>query len=135
MALPWVRLDANIPSHDKILHLLSDPSPKRWQACTSYMFSMAWSGGHGTDGFIPTVALAAVQGTAVTARLLVKYRLWEEATAGYAIRNFDTRQELTIISEAKRHAQKLGGLKGSCIKHHGPDCGCWKRGLNGGSLS
>ncbi len=47
MGLPWVRLDSNIASHDKILHLLSDPSPKRWQAAASYMFAMAWSGGQG----------------------------------------------------------------------------------------
>jgi FAD/FMN-containing dehydrogenase len=129
MPLPWVRLDSNIASHDKILHLLSDPSPKRWQAASSYMFSLAWSGGQGTDGHIPTAALAFVHGTQQTARLLVKYRLWEEATAGFQIRNYDQRQELLIVSESKRAAQRAGALKGNCIRHHGPDCGCWRNGL------
>jgi hypothetical protein len=129
MGLPWVRLDSGIPAHDKILHLLSDPSPKRWQASSSYMFSLAWSGGQGTDGHIPTAALPFVHGTVATARLLVKYHLWEEALAGYQIRNYDQRQELLIVSETKRAAQRAGALKANCRRHHGPDCGCWRAGL------
>lgn len=131
MALPWVRLDANIATHDKIVHLLSDPSAKKWQASASYMFALAWSGGQGTDGFVPAAALPFVHGTAQTARLLEKYQLWEVATAGWTIRNFDTRQELNIIAEGKRAAQKLGGVKGNCIKYHGPDCHCWKDSVGG----
>jgi hypothetical protein len=126
MALPWVRLDGNIASHDKILNLLSDPSPKRWQAAASYMFALGWSGAHGTDGHIGTAALPMVHGTPATARLLQKYGLWDEATAGYRIRNFDQRQELTIVAEAKRHMQRIGARKGNCIRHHGKDCGCWQ---------
>lgn len=127
MALPWVRLDANIATHDKIVQLLSDPSAKRWQAVSSYMFALAWSGGHGTDGHVPTAALPFVHGTPATARLLEKYHLWEAATAGWKIRNFEIRQELTLVAEGKRAAQKLGGVKGNCRKYHGPDCGCWKQ--------
>lgn len=130
MALPWVRLDANIASHDKIIHLLSDPSPKRWQAAASYMFSLAWSGGSGTDGDIPAAALTVIHGTHATARLLEKYRLWEPMTNGWHIRNFDQRQELQIVSEAKRAAQRAGALKANCRRFHGPDCGCWKEQLS-----
>lgn len=126
MALPWVRLDANIGSHDKILALASDPSPKRWQALASYMISLAWSGGHGTDGRIPTAALPFVHGTTTTARLLVKHRLWTEETAAWSIVNYDQRQELHIVTESKRVAQSLGGKKARCRTNHGPDCGCWK---------
>jgi len=126
MSLPWVRLDANIGSHDKILGLVSDPSPKRWQALASYMVSLAWSGGHGTDGRIPAAALPFVHGTTTTARLLVTYRLWKEETGAWYIVNFDQRQELTIVSEAKRVAQSMGGRKARCREHHGPDCGCWR---------
>jgi hypothetical protein len=32
MALPWIRLDANIATHDKIVHLMLDPSAKKYQA-------------------------------------------------------------------------------------------------------
>ena len=126
MALPWVRLDANIGSHDKILALLADPSPKRWQAYASYMTALAWSGGQGTDGLIPQTALPFVHGTLATARLLVTYRLWEESLIGWRIVNYEARQELNIVAEAKRAAQAAGGRKARCRQNHGPDCGCWK---------
>jgi len=130
MGLPWVRLDSNIASHDKILRLLSDPSPKRWQAVASCMFAFGYSGGHGTDGVIVTAALPMVHGTPATAKLLVRYGLWDEIPEGWRIHNFDDRQELAIVTEAKRAAQRAGALKGNCIRHHGPDCGCWRNGLS-----
>jgi len=127
MGLPWVRLDANIASHDKVLDLISDPSPKRWQALASYMLALAWSGGQETDGRVRTNHLPAVQGNAGTARLLVKYQLWDEAPGGYQIRNWDKRQQSAAAGAAKRDAQHVGAVKGNCIRHHGPDCGCWQR--------
>lgn len=128
MALPWVRLDANIGSHDKILALISDPSPKRWQAYSSYVTALAWSGGQGTDGLVPKTALPFVHGTTTTARLLVVYRLWEETLIGWRIVNYESRQELNIVAEAKRAAQSAGGRKARCRQNHGPECGCWKAG-------
>lgn len=128
MALPWVRLDVNIASHDKVLNLLSDPSPKRWQAFSSYVCSLGWAGGHGTDGRIPRAALAFIHGNDSTARLLVKHQLWHEETAAWSIVNYDQRQELHIVTEAKRVAQSMGGRKARCQSNHGKDCGCWKDG-------
>lgn len=128
MALPWVRLDVNIGSHDKVLSLLADPSPKRWQAYASYMTALAWSGGHGTDGRIPAAALPFVHGTATTARLLVTHRLWAERVGAWQIVNYESRQELQVITEAKRAAQSAGGRKARCRANHGPDCGCWMKG-------
>lgn len=126
MGLAWVRLDANISTHDKILYLVSDPSTLRWQAAFSYVCSLAWSGGQGTDGRIPSAALGIVHGTQKTARLLVKYRLWTEATAGYEIVNFGSRQQLNAATEAIRTAQSQGGKAGNCKRHHGDLC--WKNG-------
>lgn len=126
MPLPWVRLDANVAQHDKMLGLKADPSPKKWQAIASYFFALGWSGGQGTDGFIPAYALSSVHGNEATARLLVKYRLWEEGLAGWKIKNYETRQELNIVAEAKRAAQSAGGRKARCRQNHGPECGCWK---------
>ena len=126
MGLPWVRLDANIATHDKILHLLSDPSALRWQAAASYMFALAWSGGQGTDGRIATVALGFVHGNAKTARLLVKYRLWSEAVGGYQIVNFAERQQSKEASDAIRSLQSVGGKRGNCKRYHGDSC--WKNG-------
>lgn len=127
MGLPWARFDTNMPSHDKILALLSDPSGRRWQAAWSYASSIMWSAGHGTDGRIPSAALAFVHGTEQTARLLVKYDLWIERTAAWEIKNFDQRQELDVIAEAKAAARTASGRKAACIKWHGPGCGCWKK--------
>lgn len=123
MALPWVRLDANIATHDKILDLLGDPSPKRWQAAASYMFSIAWSGGHGTDGRVPKAALAVIHGTEATAKLLCAYRLWEPATGAWHIVNYSERQELDIVTASKQEARRVAAEKANCSRWHGK--GCW----------
>lgn len=126
MALPWVRLDANFASHDKVLALAADPSAVRWQAITSYLCSLGWSGAQGTDGYVPATALPFIHGNARTARLLVKYGFWDEDLAGFRIRNYEQRQELTIVAEAKAAAARAAGRKGNCIKYHGKNCGCWR---------
>lgn len=125
MALPWVRLDTNMPSHDKVLALLADPSPKRHQAAFSWTCSLAWAGGAGTDGFIPAYALSAVHGTPATARLLEKYALWDEGVGGWHVRNYAQRQELNVVAEMKRAGRTASARKANCVRHHGPDCGCW----------
>lgn len=126
MALPWVRLDSSIASHDKTLALLSDPSPKRWQAMSSYMFGLGWCGEHGTDGAIPKAALPFLHGTPSTAALLVKHGFWESTDTGWQVRNYIERQELAVVTEKKRNAQRLSALRTNCMRKHGPDCGCWK---------
>lgn len=126
MGLPWVRLDSNIATHDKILHLVGDPSSLRWQAAASYMFALGWSGGQGTDGKIPTAALGFVHGNAKTARLLVKYRLWNEVSGGFQIVNFERRQQTNDLTETIRTSQSEGGKRGACKRHHGETC--WRAG-------
>ena len=54
MSLPWVRLDSNIASHDKVLRAVGDRGKP---AMAVYMFGLGWSGGHLTDGHIPAAAL------------------------------------------------------------------------------
>jgi hypothetical protein len=129
MALPWVRLDSNIAGHDKILALLGDPSVKRWQAAASYVFALGWSGGQGTDGYIPTAALPHVHGTAATAKLLLAYGLWDSAIGGWQIHNYAHRQQMAATAEQVRLARRLGALKANCIRHHGPECGCWREAM------
>lgn len=126
MPLPWVRLDANIGTHDKILSLVADPSPKRWQALASYMISLGWSGGHDTDGLVRTATIAFVHGTKETARLLVKHGLWEECADGWVIHNYADRQQTTATTAARVEAQSAYGQKGNCIRWHGEEC--WKPG-------
>lgn len=132
MALPWVRLDSNIASHDKVLSLLADPSPKRWQAIASYMFALGWSGDHGTDGEIPKTALPFVHGTTTTARLLVVYRLWEETLTGWRIRNFAERQVLSAVAAGIRSSRREAGVKGNCVRHHPKACWSEAKGCSRG---
>ena len=72
------------------------------------MFSLAWSGGNGTDGYIPRRALKHIQGTPSAASLLVKHRLWMPADdGGWWIRNYDEYQASTQArsEQAKRAAE------------------------------
>lgn len=124
MALPWVRLDTNIASHDKILDLLDDRMGVK--AAWMYVCAMGYSGGHGTDGFVPFKALPHIHGTKPLGDLLVKHGLFTPEPRGWRIKNWAQRQELDAIAEGKRAAQRLGARKGNCIKNHGPDCGCWQ---------
>lgn len=124
MSLPWVRLDANIGTHDKTLSLLGRKDGHK--AFTLYVCALGWAGGHGTDGFIPTGALPVLHGTPRLADLLVAERLWEQADNGWWIRNYAHRQELEVVTAAKRAAQRIGAAQTNCRRYHGPDCGCWK---------
>jgi hypothetical protein len=124
--LPWVRMDVGLPSHPKMLALLSDPSPKRWQAAASVQFAIEWAGGQGTDGLIPTTALPFIHGTKATAELLVKHGFWRVVDGGWRIHNFEVRQELAVVTAAKKEAQRVGALKANCNRWHGPSCTCWQ---------
>jgi hypothetical protein len=100
--LPWVRLDANIASHDKIVALIAS-GPTGYRAVTVYLFALAWSGGQGQDGHVPKAVLPLLHGTGAIADLLVKHELWDvQGTEGWAIRNFAERQELAATTAAKR---------------------------------
>jgi len=125
MSLPWVRLDANIASHDKVLEVIGTRGGK--PALVPYMFSLAWSGGHGTDGHIPAAALPMIHGTPKESGLLVAAGLWEPNGNGWNIRNYALRQELTLTTEVKRRAQRLAAIRTNCVRYHGPDCGCWQQ--------
>jgi hypothetical protein len=120
MPLPWVRLDSNIGTHDKILSLLCERDGAK--AFVLYISALGYSGGHGTDGHIPTYALRTNHGTPRLAGLLVKHRLWEENGEGYVIPKWAERQELTFTTDAKSRAAR----KAACGRWHDEGCMCWK---------
>jgi hypothetical protein len=122
--LPWVRLDSNCYSHDKTLWLLAQRDGYR--AWSVYTFSLGYSGGHGTDGMIPRHVLPAIHGTERIAVLLVEARLWEHAEGGWKIRNWDQRQEMSMVTAAKKEAKRQGARRTNCQRYHGHDCGCWR---------
>lgn len=127
MALPWVRLDANIASHDKILALLDEKPPAlAYQAAFSYVCSLGYSGGHGTDGLIDFTAVKFIHGNKKTAQLLVSHFLWRPDRLGWRIVNFDKRQQLAATTRSIKNAQRAGALKANCRRWHGDDCQCWE---------
>ena len=123
MSLPWVRLDSNIASHDKVLRLVA--MRDGYRALVLYVCSLGYAGGHGTDGHVPEYAVPFLHGTERHADMLVKVGLWEPADDGWTIRNWVERQELAVVAASKRHAQRLPPRRTNCIRWHGRDCGCW----------
>jgi hypothetical protein len=125
MALPWVRLDSNIATHDKVLDLLSRPNGHK--AFVLWTCALGWSGGQATDGIVPRSALPINHGTSKLADLLVDVRLWEHAENGaYRIRNWDRRQETAIAREGREAMKRMSSRKANCTRWHGTDCGCWR---------
>lgn len=122
--LPWVRLDSNIYSHDKTLSVLGERGGEATMLL--YVFSLAYAGGHATDGFVPRAALRLLGGTPKQAITLVEHLLWEHAEGGYRVINWDTRQESSNVRAVKKSAQSASAKRTNCIRYHGPDCGCWK---------
>ncbi len=120
--LRWARVDLNTLRHDKFLALKADPSRHNWQAIASWTAALLWSVESKTDGFVPTYALDSVWGTAATAALLVKYRLWEKVDGGYLIHDFDHFQQLNGITKDLTSSRITGGRRGACSRWHGPDC-------------
>jgi hypothetical protein len=126
MALPWVRLDANIASHDKIVELVGERDGYR--AAWVYVCAIGWSGGQGTDGVIPKAVLPLIHGNERIAQMLVNHRLWEygEDAKHYIIRNWSERQQLNNVSVSMRSSMREGGRRGACMRWHEPGCTCWQ---------
>jgi len=126
MGLAWVRLDANIGTHDKILDLLSHANGPK--AFVLYISALGWCGGQTTDGLVPAAALGINHGTRKLADLLVDVRLWVHAENGaYQFPTWEVRQEPAIAREAKKTMQSMSAKRTNCIRWHGPQCGCWQR--------
>ena len=127
MALPWVRLDANIASHDKVLNLLEEkPAALAYQAAFSYVCSLGYCGGHDTDGLVPFTALGFVHGTKKTAELLVSHHLWRPDPLGWTLPKWAERQQSAAVTQSVRNAQRAGALKANCRRWHGEHCKCWE---------
>ena len=129
MSLPWVRLDANIVNHDKTLRLIDTRGGK--QALATYMLSIAWAGGAGSDGHIPRHAMRAIYATSTEAEQLERVGLWEPDPDGdgWWIHNYAQRQETSEATEARRVRAAEAGRKSGCRRagHHA-NCTCWKTG-------
>lgn len=128
MSLPWVRLDSNIASHDKILALLAKPNGAK--AFVLYVSALGYAGGHGTDGRIARHTLAMIHGTAKLAEMLIEQRLWEydpEGGGSYLIYNYADRQELAFVTEQRKASQRRAARRTNCRRWHIEGCECWKK--------
>lgn len=127
MSLPWVRLDANIASHDKVLKVLAGRDGHRVMCV--YMFALGWSGGHATDGHIPALALPMIHGRPRDADALVSVGLFDPDPDGdgWWLHNWAQRQEAAEVTESKRRKAAEAGRRSGCVRRgHPPSCTCWK---------
>lgn len=122
--LPWARLDVNIASHDKILALLLHRNGRG--VAFSYVCSIAYTVGNGTDGVIPYAALPFLHATKTDMNKLVEVGLLQPIPIGWLIPNFGERQQLNSASKSLRAGQKAKSAKGNCVRWHGSECGCWE---------
>lgn len=123
---PWVRFDTSLPDNPKILALCALKDGRG--AAFVYCCGLAYAGKHSTDGFIPREALPRLHGRPADADKLVDVGLWAEQLGGWDIHGWAEYQQATESSARVRSAKKVGSAKGNCIRWHGPECGCWKRG-------
>jgi len=110
--LPWMRVDTNLPTHDKVLELVGVGARGK-AAAFVYVCGLAYSVGHGTDGFVRRAALPFIHGTTGDVRLLVDARLWIPVDGGWAIANFGTRQVAAASSQALSDVRAEAGRKGA----------------------
>lgn len=103
MGLPWVRLDTQWPTNPKFLMLAED---KKWRAICVYMASLGYAGVHGTDGFIPAVALPMLHATKREAQDLVEVRLWNPVPGGWDINGWSEFQPTVEEAQARRDKAK-----------------------------
>lgn len=100
MPLPWVRLDTSFPANPKLLAMLAEKDGHR--AAFVLVCSWAWSGEHGTDGYIPKHAMPFIHCRPVDAARLVDHGFWHKDVGGWLIHEWDERQMSTVENQARR---------------------------------
>jgi hypothetical protein len=103
-----VRLDTQWTHNPKFLMLAED---KKWRSICVYMAGLGYAGVHGTNGFIPAVALPMLHGTKREAAELVDVALWIPAQGGWDVNGWSEFQPSlqdaqTRSDRARKAAQK-----------------------------
>ena len=108
MPLPWVRLDTAFPYNPKLLAMLAEKNGHR--AALVYLCSLAYSGAHGTDGFIPREALPFIHCDARSDApvTLMKHGFWWEQPGGWLINGWDEFQESNPETQSRRKRAQAG---------------------------
>jgi hypothetical protein len=114
MPLPWVRLDTGFPHNPKVLVLVED---KKWQAIAAYIGGLAYSGAHGTDGFLPQSCLPYIHATRKNANELVGVGLWMPVAGGWDINGWREFQQSSEEAQNRRkRAQAAAELRWSKVR-------------------
>lgn len=115
--LPWVRLDTGFPQNPKILALIAD---RKHRAVVGYVCALAWSGAHGTDGFVPDISLSVIHLDRGSAGWLVAESLFHEAPGGYQINDWaDYQQSTAETAERSASAQKAARIRWDRVRRNG----------------
>ena len=111
MPLPWVRLDTSMPDNPKVVELC-ERGDVGMAAAFVWTCSLAYSGKHGTDGYIPRAILPRLNGKAKHAQMLVQARLWDAdpATGGWLIHGWEEFQESTDETKKRSERARLAAL-------------------------
>lgn len=129
VALPWVRLDTSFPMNPKLLAMLGEKDGYR--AATVYLCGLAYSGLHGTDGFITGAALPFVHGRKTDADRLVRYGFWHSVSGGWQTNDWAEFQQTTGETRERRERSREWSARANCVRWHGKGCGCWRGSANG----
>lgn len=100
MALPWVRLDTAFPSNPKLLAMLAEKDGHR--AAVVYVCGLAWSGSHGTAGFITDEALPFIHARLTDAERLVRHGFWQREHGGWLVNGWEEFQGAGEEEQARR---------------------------------
>jgi len=117
MPLPWIRLDTQFPSNPKVLALVED---KNFRSAFNYVAGLCYSGAHGTDGFLPNLALPFLHATRRDAANLTETGLWVPTPGGWDINGWTEFQQSSEES-AKRKADAKKAALARWAKTKGSD--------------
>ena len=108
MGLPWVRLDTQLPTNPKVLELVDR---KQQPAAFAYVCGLAYSGMHGTDGYLPANALPFIHANKAIANQLVAVGLWYVAPGGWGISGWEEFQISDEESKRRRERAQAAAAK------------------------
>lgn len=107
MALPWIRLDTQFPSNPKILALVE---AKKHRAAFAWVCALAYSGAHGTDGFLPASCLPFIHATKGDADDLARVGLLAVAPGGWDINGWSEFQQSSEESALRKKRAQSAAL-------------------------
>lgn len=115
MGLPWVRLDVAFASNPKLLAVTHEKDGYR--AAYAWLCGLAYSGQHGTDGFVPVEALPYVHARKADADKLAAHMLWIEQPGGWLINGWEEFQQSSEEAQRRRKRAQAAAQK----RWHGAD--------------